>query len=437
MDDDEIALSILNAALGSAGYADNFLTHSAADALKALENHSNLFDCFLVDIRMPEMNGIQFVQKVRKIPKYEYTPILMITASSDKKDIDAAFMAGATDYISKPVDSIELATRLKLAREMDANRKELLAYRRKYAGHRDSEAVRRIPEFAATYLIDVNGFIEYDAFQNYISKLSRAELFRLCVASIRVNEFAENFSVLDGPEIEKSVKKIGLIISNVFRAQQKIFCYAGHGLFFCCYKGKVGDFDSRTLEGIKKSVDFEFSDYLGPIDISCGAVRRVGLTQSEDPLQFFRFEHSSMARQTETYLSSMGQQIDGTEGLRSKNENKSKTSSFGVAPDVTTLIPRFISILANNILFLEKCSQKLEAAPLSREEMESVISLSHKIAGVASMIGFPALGLAARSLEEMANKDRGSNANASINLEVKIRIESFLDEIENVLVENI
>jgi CheY-like chemotaxis protein len=71
------------------------------------------FDIALVDYVMPGMDGIAFVHAVRNFPKYRDIPIVMVT-HGDSRDIRLqAIVAGATDFVNKPIEPIEFKARLK------------------------------------------------------------------------------------------------------------------------------------------------------------------------------------------------------------------------------------------------------------------------------------------------------------------------------------
>ena len=66
-------------------------------------------DLILLDIMMPEMDGLEACKEIRK---YWDTPIIMLTAMSEKTDIVKGLNTGADDYISKPFDEEELIARI-------------------------------------------------------------------------------------------------------------------------------------------------------------------------------------------------------------------------------------------------------------------------------------------------------------------------------------
>ncbi|MDR0496159.1 MAG: response regulator [Treponema sp.] len=64
---------------------------------------TNKIDLILLDWNMPEMDGMQFLKKVRTMPDYKELPIIMVTSESAKYNVVEALQNGATDYIVKPI----------------------------------------------------------------------------------------------------------------------------------------------------------------------------------------------------------------------------------------------------------------------------------------------------------------------------------------------
>ncbi len=87
---------------------------SFTDPLKALsEAGAVLPDLVLVDFIMPGLDGVTFIRRLRAIAGLELVPVVMITSESDRKTRIEALEAGATDFISKPVEPVELKARLR------------------------------------------------------------------------------------------------------------------------------------------------------------------------------------------------------------------------------------------------------------------------------------------------------------------------------------
>ena len=118
VDDDHLVLSILRLYLADAGYYDVTACETSETALELIENGNAKFDCFFFDIVMPFIHGIDLCEKVRNIQEYKETPIIMLTAISGKTDIDEAFAAGATDYVTKPFTMTEIGARVRIAENL-------------------------------------------------------------------------------------------------------------------------------------------------------------------------------------------------------------------------------------------------------------------------------------------------------------------------------
>lgn len=69
---------------------------------------SEKFDLIITDLNMPNMDGIQMIAALRKLPAYCFTPILMLTTESQSEKKEAGRKAGATGWIVKPFNSDQL-----------------------------------------------------------------------------------------------------------------------------------------------------------------------------------------------------------------------------------------------------------------------------------------------------------------------------------------
>ena len=102
-------------------------------------------DLVLVDYMMPDMDGIEFVKRLRALPGYEHVPIVMVTVHDDRKVRYAALDAGITDFLTKPVDARECLAR---CRNLLTLRRQQLALedRRRLLEHMVEDATREVRE---------------------------------------------------------------------------------------------------------------------------------------------------------------------------------------------------------------------------------------------------------------------------------------------------
>jgi len=99
---------------------------TAGDGLEALAAiEAEQPDLILLDVMMPRMSGFQVCTKVKSNPQTRDIPVVMVTALNEVGDIERAVECGADDFLTKPVNKIELLTRVKSLLRVRLLRKEL------------------------------------------------------------------------------------------------------------------------------------------------------------------------------------------------------------------------------------------------------------------------------------------------------------------------
>ena len=83
------------------------------DGIELLESNPAI-EIVLMDIMMPEMDGYDTMRAIRRIPKFKSLPIITLTAKAMKGDRDKCIAAGASDYITKPVDVVQLLSLMRV-----------------------------------------------------------------------------------------------------------------------------------------------------------------------------------------------------------------------------------------------------------------------------------------------------------------------------------
>ena len=89
-------------------YAEN-----GRDGIELLKSTPGI-DVVLMDVMMPEMDGYEAMQAIRKMRKFKTLPIIALTAKAMKGDREKCIEAGASDYITKPVDTDQLLSLLRV-----------------------------------------------------------------------------------------------------------------------------------------------------------------------------------------------------------------------------------------------------------------------------------------------------------------------------------
>ncbi len=86
------------------------------EAMEKIERHSP--DLLILDVMMPRMSGFEVCQKVKSQPSTRDTVIIMVTALNEVSDYERAVECGTNDFITKPVNKLELITRVRTLLEL-------------------------------------------------------------------------------------------------------------------------------------------------------------------------------------------------------------------------------------------------------------------------------------------------------------------------------
>ncbi|GFO96150.1 signal transduction histidine kinase [groundwater metagenome] len=106
----ELALDILNAQGFTACGAEN-----AKEAIRMVEKE--IYDLILMDIELPDMDGVAVTKIIKSKPEYKDTPVIALTAYAMKGDRERFLGEGFDDYISKPIDVDDFMRRMEKYRK--------------------------------------------------------------------------------------------------------------------------------------------------------------------------------------------------------------------------------------------------------------------------------------------------------------------------------
>jgi CheY-like chemotaxis protein len=110
VDDNEQNLELLQAYLEDI----QCRTIPARDGIEALEIiKKSKPDLVLLDVMMPKMSGFEVCRRIKNNPETADLPVIMVTALNELRDIERAIESGTDDFLSKPVNKLELITRVK------------------------------------------------------------------------------------------------------------------------------------------------------------------------------------------------------------------------------------------------------------------------------------------------------------------------------------
>ncbi|WP_180957657.1 response regulator [Neptunicoccus cionae] len=231
VDDDSLALSVLQATLEAGGYTDVTPAQSGAEALAAIGETDTPFDCFLLDILMPDLDGVELCTQIRSMEAYQKTPVLMITGLSDQSSMDRAYGAGATDFVTKPFNGLELGARIRAANILSAQVNQ----------HKQFEAVAMQwrEKLDAMNALDLSDKITLQGFDGAVDTLMQENIlmrmpdtgFSGCLLAVRLENVAEVFEQLSATDFRAFINSTGEKIRNAVAGRGALIAYEGDGRF--------------------------------------------------------------------------------------------------------------------------------------------------------------------------------------------------------------
>ena len=106
VDDSTVTRSLIRAAIEDIDEIDITEAHSGFEALKILPRQS--FDIILVDINMPDINGLELLNFIKTNDQYKDIPVVIISTESTEEDRNRGISLGAVGYLTKPFASDDL-----------------------------------------------------------------------------------------------------------------------------------------------------------------------------------------------------------------------------------------------------------------------------------------------------------------------------------------
>ncbi|EOW9527146.1 SpoIIE family protein phosphatase [Bacillus cytotoxicus] len=120
VDDNPVNLFVIEKILKQAGYHDLVSLNCAQELFEYIHlgkdsSRHNEIDLILLDIMMPEIDGLEVCRRLQKEEKFKDIPIIFVTALEDANKLAEALDIGAMDYITKPINKVELLARMRVA----------------------------------------------------------------------------------------------------------------------------------------------------------------------------------------------------------------------------------------------------------------------------------------------------------------------------------
>jgi|GEM_PF-377296 len=187
-------------------------------------------DVFLLDLEMPGMTGAELCAALRASPMHRSTPIIMVSSVKERERVRGALATGASDFLNKPLDQIELRARLSMVERILTER------RRNFALEAQIDDLRDEPEFAFGFQDAVlpnaeDGVVDYLLLENELMSLGWSALPGTAVLCLRVQNASWAYANLDRVDYVDFLAEAAELILGALPAARYRLAYAGAGDF--------------------------------------------------------------------------------------------------------------------------------------------------------------------------------------------------------------
>ncbi len=112
VDDNAQNVELIQAYLEPLGCATE-VANDGIQALARVENAAAMPDLIILDVMMPRMSGFEVCKRIKANPATKHIPVMMVTALNEVGDIERGVESGTDDFLTKPVNKLELITRVR------------------------------------------------------------------------------------------------------------------------------------------------------------------------------------------------------------------------------------------------------------------------------------------------------------------------------------
>lgn len=255
VDDTPVNLEIAGKTLEKENY-DLYIADSGPTALDLIEKID--FDLILMDIMMPEMDGFETFQQIRRNEKHKNIPVIFLSAKVDIEDVIKGLEMGGVDYIRKPFNELELKARVQTHVELKKTREELEQKNKslRLAYKKIEIAATTDPLTKLINRREMIKFMDYEKKKYHRNKQS----FSIIIGDV---DFFKRINDSYGHNVGDSVLiKVAEILKSTVRKQDSV-CRWGGEEFMLLLPGTLGDGAVELAEKLRRKIENYFFLYDG------------------------------------------------------------------------------------------------------------------------------------------------------------------------------
>jgi two-component system, sensor histidine kinase and response regulator len=298
VDDEPDNFDTIEALLPSETYQLHYANCGQA-ALSSLDKFDP--DVILLDVMMPDLDGIEVCKKIRLMSKWHTVPIIMVTALSGKEDLARCLAAGADDFINKPVSGLELTARVN----------SMLRIKRQHDRIKSFSKLQRNNIHSLTNNLNE---IRLDLAVGFPNEFNKP----LSILSDNIDHLKQHLNYMSLPETLEMLESSEHSVTNLYTLTQKFWLY----LRLIVDTPKPNPLDNSTPKAmIERILDTRFAQSLRSADLVC-EIEATNIAVNPDLAEWVfneALDYLFRNYQSNTYLKINGQVIDNSFHLSLSN----------------------------------------------------------------------------------------------------------------------